>query len=467
MLKAANWRRYNNKPLDLSLIFRQTNLSSGAKLELVVASRTPTPVSVALQLPRSIASSVPGGRLTSKVPSDTSIWLILRQFEEGDGRNLNLTARGNAELQSGSSGAGRLFYEQPVLNIMGRELSTLADLQKTLAQLGFNGGSTLIRLEFRKTEKQLDEAMREILEFFKDDRKESKQETESGSNPIIPKAQAASVADGPGPSEESLDTLVSQIDAATPQTTTQPSPLSPAKRKTPTQEEEGTTPQKDSAPPIPEPLVFRSPSSTTPAAALLPTNDEDYTPSIIHAKLHQNRLQESSINKRLPSEAEIAAAEEARTAKIAATKQVQIRVRLPDQMMLQETFGKEGTGQDLYNLVKSTMVRDQEPFKLVWMSNGPQTVPNSGKKLIQDLGFQGGILVSFVWGDGASDAARAGPVLKEKHANNAQDLVVPTLVSSEPENPSPVTSEVKKGDDGAAKGKGKGLSSFMKHLKKK
>ena len=71
-------------------------------------------------------------------PSDTTLWLILRKFESSGGTNLNFTARGVAEVEKGTSGAGRIFYEKPVLNVAGRELSDLEDLQKTLANLGHN-----------------------------------------------------------------------------------------------------------------------------------------------------------------------------------------------------------------------------------------------------------------------------------------------------------------------------------------
>jgi tether containing UBX domain for GLUT4 len=159
--------RHNNKPVDLSRNFRQTGLASGAKLELVVASKSPSPVSVALQLPESVG--VPGGRLMDKFPSDTTLWLILRKFESSEGRNLNFTARGVLEMEKGASGAGRVFYEMPVLNVMGRELSTFGDLQKTLAQLGLNGGNVLLRLNFKKTDQPLEKAMAEIGQYFKEE----------------------------------------------------------------------------------------------------------------------------------------------------------------------------------------------------------------------------------------------------------------------------------------------------------
>ena len=124
-------KNQSGKLVDLSQPFRLSGLSAGAKLQLTQASRSTGVVSIALQLPESEG----GTRLSDKFPSNTSIWLVLRKFEEGvageQNRKLNLTQRG---APSSSSGAGRLHYEQPSLNVMGRNLESFTDLQKTLAE---------------------------------------------------------------------------------------------------------------------------------------------------------------------------------------------------------------------------------------------------------------------------------------------------------------------------------------------
>lgn len=156
--------------MDLSLAFRLTGLTSGAKLELVQLSRSPSVVTVAIQLPESEARGVPNGRLLDKFPSSTTLWHILRKFEAGvagGGSTRNLTARGVPSTDNGGTGAGRLFYEIPVLQTLGREMSTFADLQKSLAQLGFNSGNILLRLSFRRTEEPLEVAMVKIQDYFK------------------------------------------------------------------------------------------------------------------------------------------------------------------------------------------------------------------------------------------------------------------------------------------------------------
>src|ERR1700761_4990860 len=135
---------------------RLSSLPSGAQLDLVQGSRSPTVISVALQLPEN-------RRLTNKFPSTTSLWQILRVFETME--TLNFTERAIAPTTT--AGAGRLFYQMPVLNVLNREFSTLEDLQKTLSQLGVTSGNILLRLSFKDSEKPLEEAMQDISQYFK------------------------------------------------------------------------------------------------------------------------------------------------------------------------------------------------------------------------------------------------------------------------------------------------------------
>ena len=74
-------------------------------------------------------------------PSDTSLWQILRRFESKDKMKYNFTE--SSWISDIKSGSGQLLYEQPVINILGKEVSTLVDLQKSLAQFGVNGGNIL------------------------------------------------------------------------------------------------------------------------------------------------------------------------------------------------------------------------------------------------------------------------------------------------------------------------------------
>jgi tether containing UBX domain for GLUT4 len=171
-------------------MLRYANLPPGANLYLVQGSRSPTVISVALQLP----ASEDNARLTDKFPSNTSFWQILRRFESGaagasSARHSNyiFTQRGVPQMSAGASGAGRLNFEMPVIQVMNRELATVEDLQKTLAQIGLNSGSALLRLSFRDSGKPLEEAMEDITRYFK-----SEAENEAAETPALLQATSAS-----------------------------------------------------------------------------------------------------------------------------------------------------------------------------------------------------------------------------------------------------------------------------------
>jgi tether containing UBX domain for GLUT4 len=172
--------RTGKKTLDLALPLRLSGLAPGAKLELVFQSRSPSVVSIALQLPDADpdAQGIPQGRMTAKFASTTSLWGILRAFEAGAAGGLgvtkNFTQRGIPRPEGGKgttagmpSGSGRLCYEEPVVNVMGRTQSGFSELQKTLAQVGLKNGTALLRLSFRATDTPLEDAMTEIEEHFR------------------------------------------------------------------------------------------------------------------------------------------------------------------------------------------------------------------------------------------------------------------------------------------------------------
>ena len=139
---------------------------------------------MALQLPESEKEGVANGRMTDKLPSSTSLWQILRRFESatvgGLGAQKNFTGRGVPSMDNGDYGAGRLYYETPVLQIMGREYSSLTELQKTLGQLGFNDGTVLLKLSFRTTSSPLEQAQKEIEDYFKSLDDDSRSDTQVG-----------------------------------------------------------------------------------------------------------------------------------------------------------------------------------------------------------------------------------------------------------------------------------------------
>ena len=392
-----------------------------------------------------------------KFPSDTTLWLILRKFESSGEANLNFTARGVTQLENGASGAGRIFYEMSVLNIMGRELSSFRDLQKTLAQLGFNGGSALIRLDFKKTEQPLEEAMAEIGQYFKEE--EATQAPvngePSGAGPkevdTITEAIARMPSTEPTPSEGVDMTSVDTSEGTSADPTPYPEFVGDAPLTT-----TSVTPSKRPAPetkdesilgPDQRPIsVFSPPSNDTPRAALSPHNEDDFEPTIAHAKLHQSRLQNNTQNKRLLSDAETKRLEAEKAAKLASTKEVSIKIRFPDQSTIVSTFNAQETCAHLYAFVTGVIVAEDQLFKLIWTNKGPQTVPRDTKKrLIKDLGFEGRMLINFVWDDAASESARRAPTLKSQYVASAKEVPIP--------EPTPAP---KKDDEKSADGKGKG-----------
>ncbi|RMZ80669.1 hypothetical protein DV738_g2672, partial [Chaetothyriales sp. CBS 135597] len=395
-LKSSN---YGLKHVDLSRTFRLSGLPPGAKLELVQLSKSAGVVSVALQLPPGDleAAGVPNGRLTDKFPADTTLWQILRRIEEGvagngDGQKRNLTQRA---LPSTDNGAGRLFYQQPVLNIMNREISSLPDLNKNLAQLGYNSGSVLIRLAFKPTETPLEDAATQIAQYFLAVDKDEQ-----------PSPEWTHDQDAPEPSQQR------------PTTEDPPSEADPASTSSSTS----------------RPLsVYRPPSSATPSASLLRHDEADYTPTIEHAQLHQAHLTQSTRNKRLPTEAEIAAAEEAKREELKAIKDVEIRIRFPDQSQVTSTFTQLDSGSSLYSEIRDRMLDPRfrlQPFALkdpsVRHKGDLLVIPDDqSKNLILDLGFKGRRLLVFAWTEHASVEARgAASVLREELQQRAVDVKV-------------------------------------------
>ncbi|KAF7114303.1 hypothetical protein CNMCM5793_008255 [Aspergillus hiratsukae] len=425
--------KYKSKQLDLSLVFRLSGLASGAKLELVQLSRSPSIVTVALQLPEEEARGVPNGRLLDKFPSTTTLWLVLRKFEAGvagGGPTRNFTGRGVAVPSAGNEGSGRLFYETPVVQVMGRELSTFEDLQKSLAQLGFNSGNVLVRLSFRRTEEPLEVAMVKIQDYFKafEDAAPKPQEA-----PAAP-AQPETVPEPSQPLQQvpSAEHTEPVAAAAAPTPSAQvPQPVSHPSIAS-------TVPSAVIEPSSRPVTVFLAPSNTTPQAAQMTYNEEDYIPSLDQAQAHQRRLNASSRPVRLPTDAEIAAKAAEEEEKRAAIREVDVKVRLPDQSQIVSKFGRQDTGATLYGFVRSCLAEQfaNEKFILTSFPAGPpgsaakriqSIIPDTDQTfLIKDLGMIGRVLVTFSWDASASPAARSSreSVLKPELRNQARELKI-------------------------------------------
>ncbi|PTB80959.1 hypothetical protein M440DRAFT_45275 [Trichoderma longibrachiatum ATCC 18648] len=464
--------KHKQKQVDLSIPFRTSGLIAGAKLELVQKSKTPSAVQIALQLPQPEAKEIPGGRLIQRFPSDLSIWQVLRQFESGEasgGKNVNITARGVAETAGGgSSGAGQLYYETPVLNIMGRELASLADFQKTLSQLGHNSGNVLIRLTFRRTDQTLYEAREQIGAFFKEEQRQAVSSAEQDKPQNPPADGDTPMAEAPSePVDNSTEAQERKHASAqaTEDATTTTSPPSDSQQ---TPKEKNSSEAKSRFQPV---NVFLAPTNSTPAAALVPADDEDFTPTIAHAQLHQARLQESSRNRRLLSDKEIEEREAAEQAKIAAVKSVLIKVRFPDNTSSDWEVGPSDTGAFLYQAVRHVMADSEQPFHLV--IPGSKTVIKDDDapqhSLIRAYKLSGRVLVSLVWDDGVPAEVRKRPFLKADFAQQGQAIKVPEIPTVEDDVDAPsVLPQVQKAPEkrDGGEGSGKKMPKWLKLGKK-
>ncbi|KAL1304895.1 hypothetical protein AAFC00_003813 [Neodothiora populina] len=453
------------KQLDLSLTFRLSGLSPGAKLQLTQASRSPSVVNVALALPQSEG----GIRLQDKFPSNTSLWLVLRKFEEGVAggvslaKKLNLTSRG---VPSTDTGAGRLNYEQPCLNIMGRELSSFTDLQKTLAQLGYNSGSVLVRLTFKQDGTAMEEAMAQISQYFQAAQPGASSQPEttaakgvhaaadvemisapdaSAENAAAPLEESA----GPEPSEDTVmtpappsdstpaptdgdDVIASSSITETPSTESQFPSLQQSDKSSTTQPSSPTASDTTSAPQASKPAfrVYAAPKDNTPAAARHDFNESDFAPSIEHAQAHQAILNRQSQNKRLQSDRELEAAAASKQQSLTEVKVVPIRLRLADDMQVEFDHPATDTTAALFESVRSYMDDPSLGFRLHYRDDkgcAHFLEPTSSARLIDDLGFKGGVTVRQVWNDDVSNAARSKPILKSRFRQMAVEHNVPDL----------------------------------------
>ena len=463
-MQSSDLLRNNKKDIDLSRTIRLSGLASGAKLELVQLSKSAGVVSVALQLPESEAQGLPNARLTDKFPSSTTLWLILRKFETGVAGNVaskrNLTARG---VPSTDAGAGRLYYERPVVQIMGRELTSFTDLQKTLAQLGCNNGSILLRLSFKPSDTPLEEAMAEIEGYFHSvdgADLERKDEAALGLS-AVPNEASSEPPDAMDAAEEGSATIPEQSEGQG----------LPASDPQPT--EDTPRPTTSTGRPL---SVFRPPSNTVPTAAQTQHNPADYTPTVEHAQVHQRMLSKSTLNKRLPTEKEIEAANLAEQERLASIKDVEIKIRMPDQSALSAKFGQADAGADLYGFVRECLEEKwrSEAFLLrnlgVKSDSKQSIVPDDKKKLlIRDLGLRGRVLLVFGWDDlkASVEARMEKNVLREDLRRQAQEFKVQEVQMQDDEADVGKTINVSKSEpEGGEKRKG-GVPKWLKGLAKK
>ena len=374
----------------------------------------------------------------------------------------NLTARG---LPSTESGAGRLFYERPVIQMMGRELTSFTDLQKTLAQLGCNSGTILLRLSFKPSTTPLEEAMTEIEGYF---------HAVDGSSQELADARAEGVSAAPAKApSEPADAMNTPADA----------PNTIPERSDPPDEPASQSEVDGSAnPPRPttstgRPLsVFRPPTNTVPTAAQTQHNPADYTPTVEHAQIHQRMLSKSTLNKRLPTEKEIEAANLAEQERLDSIQEVEIKVRMPDQSALSAKFGQEDVAAELYAFVRECLDETWRSEAFLLRNPGVKTdskqalVPDDGqKRLIKGLGLKGRVLLVFAWDDqkASVEARMAKAILRADLRQQAEEFKVQEVQVQDDEGDVGKPINIGKTEQDRDGGKKKGMPKWLKGLSKK
>ncbi|KAK3300331.1 GLUT4 regulating protein TUG-domain-containing protein [Chaetomium fimeti] len=429
--------KHKQKLVDLTGPFRTSGLSPGAKLELVQKSKSASVVSIALD--------VNGQRYTKKLPSDMSLWKVMRQFESSE-KGLSITGRG---VPVGTN-SGQLYHDAPVVNIMGREYAAMEDLQKTLSQCGINSGSMVLRVSFKLGERTLYDAMREIAQYL--DEVEPEQPTAEGAE-----SQPALATEEPK-TADSAPREVTQPEAIAPAATEEEAQSAPAESSTAGEPMEVDGPPA-TAPAPSNPLqptgVFTAPTSSTPAAAYTREDDSVYEPTIAHAQLRQQQLLHRSQNTRLKSDAELAADAAEEAARLAKITEVEVKVRFPDQTSATWTITPDKTGTFLYQAIRNVMNHPTAPFKLILP--GPKTViQETDKKLIVQYRLKGREMLHLLWEDSVTASVRREPFLERSVASKAKEVVVPDIpqsVADERDAPGPLTSQPvrqEKGKGGSA-----------------
>jgi len=375
---------------------------------------------------------------------------------------------------SGTSGAGRLHYEQPVITVMPghKEQSSFVELQQTLSQLGFDSGSALLKLSYRNSGTPLEEAMAQITQYFKPSEPASagaegahastSDQLASIPDPDKAAPEATQVVAGETVRNEEPDPEPMEVDhkpAAQPEKEPEVStehyasesienvsPAAALAAATSTAPSVSETPSQVAAVPTDKSSqpseqtrnvqIFSAPKSSTPQAARNAFNESDYLPTIEHAKAHQNALLNKTRNTRLLSDKELEEQEKERQAKIdaAAAKGGSLRIRMPDGALIQMSFNKSDTAAGLYEFVRGFLEKKNEPFQL--KNTGPTgrlvLIPQDDKRLVHDLRFFNNELITFQWADDASAEARASRhTLAAEWQAKAQELKVEEPVREE------------------------------------
>lgn len=422
---------------------------------------------------------VDGQRLTKKLPSDLTLWQVLRQFEGPDNK-VNITARATPQTSSGNhSGSGQLYYEKPVVNIMGREYSKQEDLLRTLSQCGINSGSMVLRVSFQKTDQTLYDAMQQVEQYLNQVKPGEPEEARNKTSTTQPAAPATPAAVSPEETKEQE----SPAQLTQPERVPVPEPTVSAPSEAPEPTVTQLNANEDSGDPmevdqstasagdtttdghLQPTAVFLAPTSSTPAAVKIHEDDAVYEPTIAHAQLRQQQLLQRAQNTRLKSDAELAEDAAREAERLAKITKVEVKVRFPDQTSAQWEIHPDWTGVTLYQAIREAMLHPEQPFKLV-MSVTKTAIQENNRRLIADYRLKGRELLNLVWEDGVPDKIRTAPFLKKSLASKAQDLKVPELPQYDKDDgPSDEPSSSKQPPQKAQKGEHSSMDSEL--LKKK
>ena len=318
--------------------------------------------------------------------------------------------------------------------------------------------STLLRLSFRRTETPLEEAFTQISQYFgemqlkanvREDGPSGESQPKTTENQAVPREVCKEAS---SPTSKPKETQEEVVECAV------------------LQESNDNDKGPSSTTLLSDGLHTRSvtilapPQSSTPQATQQVFDERDFVPTLDHAKSHQSRLSAAGMNKRLPSDAEIAAQAEAKNRRYEGVQEVEIKLRFADQMQSVCQFSNEDDANTLYDFVKSLLAHEKEPFYLRFSAlGGPVTIPQGVQgnvKLIGGLGMTGRVLVNVVWQEGASIEARQAPVLKESYRDKAQEMQVKPMDASGDEGlPQPPKQEIKPKEEKERKG---GVPKWLK-----
>jgi tether containing UBX domain for GLUT4 len=177
-------------------------------------------------------------------------------------------------------------------------------------------------------------------------------------------------------------------------------------------------PSQSSSSQPPRITSYLAPSGPT-LATTIRHNEEDYIPSIDHAKSHQARLEASGKNSRLLSDAELETQRKEREAKLSTVSSVSVRFRMPDQTQIQTNYSRDDTASSLFKTMGEVLRYPDQKYVLSYRDggSGKNVVVKEGenRNLIQGLGWTGNTLVHVSWyPEGVSEKAKSDPSLKDE-----------------------------------------------------